>query len=595
MGYSEVHCRLCDVVFNISRIRKPDEPESHAWMNTGDGNMRYVPAEERWDSSCTSEDACYGVWRGKDPPDLRRSGKWRAIAIDEDNENDSDYVYASSDGDEEYEFQSDDDLVDHESEVAEGMEDDVEMTDADSEPEYIRFLKSNSGLAYEYDNPRLRIDPNLMAAEKLPVEERLGLVIKLETKLDDKEAQEYEHIAGPTCTCERGYNGHNIAAEEMRGCNTFQCFVRKSRGWRPEGDDQDFEAASTHFLSGLCGHMPSTDSGGYPQVIPARHGVEEVDATDHIWGNGEECMPFHTTCLDIFMRMSKQAFGEFDVDDLCAWYRAGPKYPWTDRSIEDKDRRACQNQWWIHADGTEYLAANPVFMPRLSQILRSVVSDGPNFDSQAGAFTGLVSTPSRIQDDPFNNLPLELRLEILGYLSPKDIASLRLSSRNFYQMPIFLWREFVQRDMPWLWEIWSDQKPYIWSTVPVEALKKEEADKQVFYEEFACYKRVIREEMPELLDMWQGAEESIMEGREAALIAQCEAEALKDLVWTIPAERINWYQLYSEITRNWRSLKGLQNRRRIWNYEGDIIDWIRKIRKHRGSKQLQIMMLRAGG
>jgi hypothetical protein len=93
---------------------------------------------------------------------------------------------------------------------------------------------------------------------------------------------DYEHIAGPTCKHERGYNGHYITVEEMRGCGTLQCLVRKVRGWQPEDDDLDFERQSNSFLSGLSDFMPSRDSNS-PDVIPARHGVDVPHAEDVVW------------------------------------------------------------------------------------------------------------------------------------------------------------------------------------------------------------------------------------------------------------------------------------------------------------------------
>lgn len=88
------------------------------------------------------------------------------------------------------------------------------------------------------------------------------------------DCNELEHIAGPHCVHEGGYSGHEITAEEMSGCTTHQCLIRKGEKWQPEADDQEFELNGKYFLSGLSGHMPSTDDGGHgPDYLPARHGV----------------------------------------------------------------------------------------------------------------------------------------------------------------------------------------------------------------------------------------------------------------------------------------------------------------------------------
>jgi hypothetical protein len=107
---------------------------------------------------------------------------------------------------------------------------------------------------------------------------------------------------------ESGYNGHHITAEEMRGCNTFQCLVRKPLGWSPEQDDQDFETTSTHFLSGISDRMRSTDSGSDPEVTPARHGVGEVEAADSTWGVSSATLMPHRRAIcscpraDVYLR-----------------------------------------------------------------------------------------------------------------------------------------------------------------------------------------------------------------------------------------------------------------------------------------------------
>jgi len=44
---------------------------------------------------------------------------------------------------------------------------------------------------------------------------------------DTWDKSDVEHIAGPGCRNLDGYNGHNISGEEMRGCLTLQCLVRK--------------------------------------------------------------------------------------------------------------------------------------------------------------------------------------------------------------------------------------------------------------------------------------------------------------------------------------------------------------------------------
>lgn len=65
------------------------------------------------------------------------------------------------------------------------------------------------------------------------------------------------HIAGPVYKNDKGYNGHLITTEEMKGCNTSQFLVHKDSSWVKEIDDLDYELDSPRYLPGLCDIMPA--------------------------------------------------------------------------------------------------------------------------------------------------------------------------------------------------------------------------------------------------------------------------------------------------------------------------------------------------
>lgn len=99
-------------------------------------------------------------------------------------------------------------------------------------------------------------------------------------RFQDKSTCEYEHIAGSSCEVKRGYNGHQIRAEEMFACKTVQCLAHKANHWQPEPDDPEFEQDSRYFLSGLADYMPSRD-WNRPHFVPLRNGLETADADVH--------------------------------------------------------------------------------------------------------------------------------------------------------------------------------------------------------------------------------------------------------------------------------------------------------------------------
>lgn len=54
--------------------------------------------------------------------------------------------------------------------------------------------------------------------------------------------------------------------------------------------------------------------------------------------------------------------------------------------------------------------------------------------------------------DPFTTLATEILSMVVEYLSSKDIANLRLTTRAVRQLPDILFRRLLLEDMPWMWE-----------------------------------------------------------------------------------------------------------------------------------------------
>lgn len=229
----------------------------------------------------------------------------------------------------------------------------------------------------------------------------------------------------------------------------------------------------------------------------------------------------------------------------------------------------------------KYLSANPLFVPCLGPILRAAVNEDPSFNTnsrasfaslETGTITPAIATTS---SELLSSLPPELGLQVLYYLSSKDIANLRLATRAFRQLPIFLFRTLVLREMPWLWEVWSDEPPYLWATVPHAVLEEQENVRYDVGQECKNSLQVISEEMPELRTKWRDAMFRVLTDVAARpdVVAECHAEATRDLVISLPPEKTNWYQLYTDITRNWDKLKALQNWRRIWGEIGAFVEF----------------------
>lgn len=291
----------------------------------------------------------------------------------------------------------------------------------------------------------------------------------------------------------------------------------------------------------------------------------------------EYSMPFHPACFDIFTRLSRQNFnGQVDLNGLMGWFYLEHSY---DQYHPDVKRSS--SQWWHHTAGNEYLAANPLSAQGLDIILKSALTAESDFSTQFGAFAVPEIFPTEAEDI-FKTLPEELRLEVVSYLASKDIASLRLSSRIFRQLPIHLWHRLLREEMPWLWEVWTMDEPYKWAIVPFTQIQKDRTEEDAVKEKLEMIFAIIREELPELMDKFKEGGNALLTSR-PDIVSSIHRNTMKAMIWKLPPTKTNWYKLYTCITRHWSDLKGLQNRARIWK---DVEEIIIRIKSYRHEGQI---------
>jgi hypothetical protein len=572
MGYSEVRCQLCGVSFNIGRMRQVGEPLSAGWAWAEQNlylNDNFVTRNSYAREQCSAEGGCSDV-RVQCVDATKRHPGYRLVEPDsrllqEEVEKHSDWEPDSEDeyrDDEPLEW---DESCDDSNSEAASVEDDVsqssEVSNVDSES------ASNGGL--NFDMP-----------------EAIGAVF-------DNTGIRTEHLAGPGCVRRDGYNGNNISAEEMVGSDTVQCLIRKRRHWQSDPTDEELEIKSKYFLSGLGGYMKSRDYGGV-KIIPIRHDLEEEIYPDDIYWDETDLedstpMPFHPTCFEVFRRVSCLKFGFVHVNGLAYWRRFWPQK--AARSVQDPVVYRGARQMWNHESGDEWLAANPLLIPRLPDILRQAVhEEGLPLDTRSSAFKTARSdahlvTSHEERPDLFCSLPQELKFQILEYLDPKDIATLRLSSRAFTELPISLWKRLLRKEMPWLWEVYDSTVPSTWASIAFPDLNAEiERIKQTaeeLRELQAHYQEILTKEMPEICDEYYADNPWILENIENALPEALQhsivALVRDEYIYSLPQDRTNWYEVYSLITKHWGDLKGLKNRKRIWEACEDIVRQIQEI------------------
>lgn len=135
---------------------------------------------------------------------------------------------------------------------------------------------------------------------------------------------------------------------------------------------------------------------------------------------------------------------------------------------------------------------------------------------------------------------------VLIQLSSRDIANLRLASCSFRRLPYTTWHDLMKKEMPWVWEAWTD-RPYLLISCATQA-------------ELNAHDRAIQVRFQAAARLPH--EQKILEEK---LIAQEDAEFRKPRpVQQFDRLHTDWHFLYNQLRREWCNLRGLQNRERIW-------------------------------
>ncbi|OBT62747.1 hypothetical protein VE03_07062 [Pseudogymnoascus sp. 23342-1-I1] len=399
----------------------------------------------------------------------------------------------------------------------------------------------------------------------------------------------YEHMAGPSCQQLDGYNGHNISVEEMLDCSTVQCLYAKDENWIPNAEDMSFEANSKYYLSGLSDH---SSSGGWKQMFaPIRHGKIQgsIDNDNNPWIESEEeqresGVAFHPACFELFKIISEHIFGIVNTNGLVELRNtcctSGTKIfcDWGD------DVENCREQCWLHFPGSEYLVSNPVFIPSFRDICEDALQTDEDFNVQQSAFSQRDWNHNQsVSADPFLKFPSELVQNVVSYLDSKEIAAMRLASRAFEHLPISLWHRLICVEMPCIYEAWrSDVTPYTWASQDVNVLQNLRKEAEEWESQRQKKARELDHD-PELEAKFLATEPETPPWHTEPNIKKLKEKSLgiKERLQPIalPHDKTNWYQLYSDIVRHWKDLKGLQNRERIWGTIFDICGAIGEIGK----------------
>ncbi|KAF4971326.1 hypothetical protein FZEAL_9876 [Fusarium zealandicum] len=553
MGYSEVLCHICGVSFNISRFRTGTEPRAAAWTNTGDGKYSFVQLPDIYyymnHAGCSRDSGCFCVERPSDGEPDSMEITDSAYEPLEATQNDSTWELDSN-----YESES-------------GSEDSQDESDSSSTASEHLYHEFKS-----YFDDTSHGETGFSEQTKIFTDEGEAKISAIER------VAELEHIAGRHCKMTKGYNGHYISVEAMRGCNTFQCLVRKPNRWESEPNDEEFETRGDFFLSGLSDVMASRD-GSHSPVFPERHGCREPYAENYIWvpeTADEYAMPFHPTCLEVFKRASLFRYGLVDLECLTQWWALETRSNNFDSFPRHDAVKAGRVQWWEHNRGDEFLAANPCFVPGLDSILSAAASDEDHQGCGLEHMEGIQSG----QGDIFTGLPSEIQILVLSGLRSRDIANLRLASRAFRRLPQSLFYNLTLREMPWLYEAWSSLPLSFWATTTESELKKRHQDQTDQMASLQSTLRVLQKDARNADE--PGFNNTAIEAVKKQIFeCRSEFDTMRPTtsVPLLSRTETNWYGLQTDLKRNRKALLGLRNRRRIWKDCQMILSRVDKYRQ----------------
>ncbi|KAJ5521137.1 Major facilitator superfamily domain general substrate transporter [Penicillium fimorum] len=396
-----------------------------------------------------------------------------------------------------------------------------------------------------------------------------------------------------------GYSADAISPEEARGCRTAQFLMHKpAQRELCKADElhEPWETTGDWSLAGICDGTPSRDVTN-PKVWSIRNDAQIIEAdnvkfpvspclerfTGLAWkhnpkltpcqhqddvGADDIAMPFHPWCFDIFCRQSKVQFERVNVAGLMIWRNAEFDWDAFNSFPRTEDVKNSRRQWWTHEPGSEYTVANPLYVPRLPEILLAAVknkgspssSDSCDEIKSAQPVTNRPSASHHSPADFLSSLPSEIQLMIIDYLDSKDVVSLSLTSKGFTQIPNSVWYRLVRKEMPWLWEAW-DESECIHNPSPWTILTT--ADIKCVVTARSDYARALVDDSYTQLAAEKAAEHRYV------------LRTIPDQV-KLPRVNTDWRRVFMQIQLNWYELKGLRNRQRIWV---DVEEIVRRIRK----------------
>lgn len=287
--------------------------------------------------------------------------------------------------------------------------------------------------------------------------------------------------------------------------------------------------------------------------------------------------------------------GKVDLDGLWHWreiesdphsYMKGQQLPLQHPAVlKGREDWSCA---WDHYPGDEWLAANPLEIPAISQALATCQAQ-------------VVQTSCQPQVR-FLTLPTELMHHILELLEPDDLDAISQSCQRMYHLAQPGFKEIVVKDMVWLWEILEGSRypaslnsHVLWDPLcplgmePPElpvGLESEETESSVWAQ--------IVADFPEMEEVGQAVKAANIRRRnEIRAPYQAKLDSLFHKwqrfragveKWICQSRNgdaeVDWRRTWRLFNPTTTSLPGIRNRARIWERCEQIMDCVALARRN---------------
>ncbi|KAI9768469.1 MAG: hypothetical protein M1840_004878 [Geoglossum simile] len=326
------------------------------------------------------------------------------------------------------------------------------------------------------------------------------------------------------------YDGTKITSQDMRWTHIMRALIHRGAWEQPEGGpDQLADDQWTYITGRGTVRQDASWADAYPSIeaeldpedaeegdqpgIPefddtgfGFHMYEEPDRVDRKFCIGS--IPFHDECWDLLdlalsvcgnrRGIASMTVGEdISTDNLWSYLRDLIPSSCTPRKSElttvslrnqtladpitrlsvgimggagYREAQLCgDGQKWLHIEGLHWLAVSPANTPLLHEPLPAEGTSSSNSPTgDVGSNDSTLTYKKSRTRDPFWELPQEIIVEIIGYLTPLETGRLRMASVpvGAVQVPQKEFRRFITEEMAYLPKLLKETELYSSSDDP---------------------------------------------------------------------------------------------------------------------------------